>query len=599
MIKIDEQFNVPGVEPRAVWKLLADPHNVVECVQGATLGQEHEDGSFDGSLSIKFGPAKVTFRARIELELNEEEMVGRVTARGKDSQGGTRFRATMSFTVIEHPEGCGATVLVEGENELSGKLAGIVEAGAKIVVARMAADFADKLSARCAAMNSPVDQDEPESIYSLPSKDNSSRSSAISAVDSGVSPSQSPAPTASRVAAKNIDCLREMARKRLPCGIFEFVERGSDSEVALRNNRLVFDHLRLFPRGLVDVSQRSTKTMLFGREQSMPIAVAPTGAADLLWYKGEIELAKAAAAADVPFTVSARSMTLMENVAEVAGGRLWFQLQMWPERSTLHELLARVKTAGYEALVVTIDTVPATNCDYNGRHGFQGSPHIHQYNALDVARHPHWMFSVMARNLLSGTVPRREDYAEELRQSLIGQPGKAYSAPNNVALTWDDLLDLRKHWNGPLIVKGVMHPEDARRAVECGADGVVISNHGGRNFDSAMTSMEALSPVVDAVGQHTTVMIDGGFLCGADVVKALALGAKAVLLGRAPLYGLAAAGKVGAERVFEIFHESISQTMAYMGCGTLEQVTHTGVAPNSGWIQARKETGTQRYSRYG
>ena len=148
MIEINEQFDVPDAKPREVWDLLSDPHDVVECVQGATLGEQHEDGSFDGGLTVKFGPAKVTFRARIELELDGEAMVGRVTARGKDNQGGTRFRATMSFHVTEHAEQRGSTVLIEGENEISGKLAGIVEAGARIVVKRMAADFAEKLAAR-------------------------------------------------------------------------------------------------------------------------------------------------------------------------------------------------------------------------------------------------------------------------------------------------------------------------------------------------------------------------------------------------------------------------------------------------------------------
>lgn len=158
MIEIKEQFDVPGAAPRKVWDLLSDPHDVVECVEGATLGEQHEDGSFDGSLTVKFGPAKVTFRATIELDLDGDAMVGRVTSRGKDNQGGTRFRATMSFRVVENAQIEGSTVVVEGENEISGKLAGLVEAGAKIVVKRMSADFAEKLAARCAGMSSSPHQ---------------------------------------------------------------------------------------------------------------------------------------------------------------------------------------------------------------------------------------------------------------------------------------------------------------------------------------------------------------------------------------------------------------------------------------------------------
>jgi carbon monoxide dehydrogenase subunit G len=153
MIEINEQFDVPSARPRFVWDLLSDPHDVVGCVPGAALGEEHEDGSFDGSLTVKFGPAKVTFRARIELELDEAAMTGRVTARGKDNQGGTRFRASMSFAVTDHPEDSGTTVLIKGENEITGKLAGIVEAGAKIVIKRMAAEFSENLAARCAGAN--------------------------------------------------------------------------------------------------------------------------------------------------------------------------------------------------------------------------------------------------------------------------------------------------------------------------------------------------------------------------------------------------------------------------------------------------------------
>lgn len=155
MIEISERFDVPSAPPRVVWDLLSDPHSVVGCVPGATLGDEHDDGSFDGSLTVKFGPAKVTFRARIELEIDAASMVGRVTARGKDNQGGTRFRAMMSFKVIEHPEQEGSTVLIDGENEISGKLAGLVESGAKIVIKRMAAEFSERLAARCGG-SSPV-----------------------------------------------------------------------------------------------------------------------------------------------------------------------------------------------------------------------------------------------------------------------------------------------------------------------------------------------------------------------------------------------------------------------------------------------------------
>jgi isopentenyl diphosphate isomerase/L-lactate dehydrogenase-like FMN-dependent dehydrogenase len=380
-----------------------------------------------------------------------------------------------------------------------------------------------------------------------------------------------------KLVAYTVDDLRKAARRRLPKGLFEFVDRGCEDEVALKSNRLAFDRIRLYPRGLVDVSQRSARTVLFGREQNLPLAIAPTGAAGLLWYHGEIELAKAAAAAGVPFTLSTASITSMEKVAEAAGGRLWFQLYMWPDRRMSYQLIDRVKAAGYESLVVTVDTVVSPKRDYNHRNGFSVPIRINRHNALDVALHPAWLVNVMARYLLTSGIPRHENYPDELRRSLIDQPKKFGSTPKNETLTWEDLRVLRARWSGPLVVKGVMHPDDARKAAACGADGVIVSNHGGRNFDSAPTSIDALPSVVEAVGERMTVMVDSGFTRGSDVVKALALGAKAVLLGRAPLYGCAVAGAGGAKRALDIFGEDILRSLAYLGCTSIDKLVDVAI----------------------
>lgn len=378
-------------------------------------------------------------------------------------------------------------------------------------------------------------------------------------------------------ALTTVEDLRRAARRRLPRGLFEFVDRGSEDEVALRANRAAFDALRLVPRGLVDISQRSPSTRLFGRELAMPLAVAPTGAAGLLWYHGEVALARAAAAAGVPFTLSTASITSMEQVADEAGGRLWFQLYMWPDRRMSYQLIERVKAAGYEALVVTVDTVVTPKRDYNRRNGFSVPIRINRRNAVDVAQHPRWLCTVMLRYLLGSGVPRHENYPEELRRSLIDRPKGQGSTPKNETLTWDDLTQLRARWSGPLIVKGVMHADDARRALACGADGVIVSNHGGRNFDSAPSSIDVLPAIVDAVGERGTVLVDSGFTRGTDVVKALALGAKAVLVGRAPLYGVSVAGAAGAARALEIFREDIVRSMAYMGCNRVDELAQAGV----------------------
>lgn len=378
-------------------------------------------------------------------------------------------------------------------------------------------------------------------------------------------------------ALTTVEDLRLSARRRLPRGLFEFVDRGSEDEVALRANRAAFDDLRLVPRGLVDVSRRSPVARLFGRDLAMPLAVAPTGAAGLLWYHGEVELARAAAEAGVPFTLSTASITSMEQVADQAGGRLWFQLYMWPDRHMSYQLIERVKAAGYEALVVTVDTVVTPKRDYNRRNGFSVPIRINRRNAVDVALHPRWLTTVMLRYLLGSGVPRHENYPEELRRSLIARPKHQGSTPKNETLTWDDLKVLRTRWSGPLIVKGVMHADDARQALLCGADGVIVSNHGGRNFDSAPSSIDVLPSIVDAVGERCAVLVDSGFTRGTDVVKALALGAKAVLVGRAPLYGVSVAGAAGAARVLEIFREDIVRSMAYMGCNSVDELARAGV----------------------
>ena len=283
--------------------------------------------------------------------------------------------------------------------------------------------------------------------------------------------------------AYNIADLREMARRRLPRGIFEFVDRGSEDEVALRNNRTAFERIKLKPRTLIDVSKRSQEITLFGHLQQMPIAIAPTGTAGLMYYQGEIELARAAAAAGIPFTLATGSMTAMEEVAAKAGGRLWFQLYMWPDRSLSHKLVERAKAAGYHALVVTVDGAASGNREYNLRNGFTVPFSFTRRNVTDVLMHPGWMLGVLARYVFTSGMPRYENYPSDLRNKITARPmGK--SMLRNDSLTWDDLRVLRKLWPHTLIVKGILHPQDAVLAADCGADAVIVSNHGGRNLDS-------------------------------------------------------------------------------------------------------------------
>ena len=372
--------------------------------------------------------------------------------------------------------------------------------------------------------------------------------------------------------AYNIADLRKMALKRVPHGLFEFVDRGTEDEVSLRHNRAIFERIRLKPRNLVDVSKRSQEVTLFGKKHKMPIIIAPTGTAGLMWYEGEIALARAAAEAGVPFTLATGSMTAMEKVAEEAGGTLWFQLYMWPDRSLSHKLVERAKAAGYEALVVTVDGVVPGNREYNLRNGFTIPFTFTRGNITDVLRHPRWMLGVLGRYLVTTGMPRYQNYPTDIKYRITAGP-MGRSSMRNDSLNWDDLRALRKLWPHRLLVKGLLHPQDALMAADCGADGVIVSNHGGRNLDTVISPIEALPEVVDAVGKRVAVLVDSGFRRGTDVVKALAMGAHAVQIGRATLYGVAAGGEEGARRAISIFRGEIDRVIALLGCNSISELS--------------------------
>ena len=367
-----------------------------------------------------------------------------------------------------------------------------------------------------------------------------------------------------KLGAYNIADLREMARRRLPKGLFEFVDRGAEDEVALRNNRAAFERVKLITRTLVDVSGRSQEVTLFGHKQEMPLVIAPTGAAGLMWHNGEIEVARAAAAAGIPFTLSMGSLTPLEKVAEQAGGRLWFQIYMWADRSLSHKLIERVKQAGYHALVVTVDGLIAANREYNLRNGFTIPFTFNRRSIGDVLAHPRWLSSVILRYMLGTGLPRYENYPSEIKKRVTAAPMGAGLMKND-SIRWQDRADVRKAWPHTLIVKGILDPRDAMLAAECGADGVIVSNHGGRHLDSTTAPLDVLPAVADAVGKRVTVMVDSGFRRGSDVVKGVALGANAVLTGRPALYGCAVAGEAGAARALAIFREEIDRVLAMLG----------------------------------
>jgi isopentenyl diphosphate isomerase/L-lactate dehydrogenase-like FMN-dependent dehydrogenase len=374
----------------------------------------------------------------------------------------------------------------------------------------------------------------------------------------------------------NIWDLREAARRRLPRGVFDFVDRATEDHIAVANNRSAFERLKLRHRALVDVSGRSVATTLFGKPAALPMAIAPTGAAGLCWHQGELELAKAAAQAKIPLTLSTASMTAMEKIAEHGGpdkgGRLWFQLYVWSRRELSHELIQRAHRNGFEALIVTVDSPVSPNREYNTHNGFALPFKLTPRFAADVARHPAWAKDVLLKYFTGGGFPRHENYPEGYQRSILSGAG-AQQGMRADSLAWEDIARFRDMWPGVLMLKGVQRPDDAVKAIEHGVDGLVVSNHGGRNMDSAAATLDVLPEIAEAVNNRATIILDSGIRRGSDIAKALALGAKAVLTGRATLYGTAVGGAAGALRAVALLKNELDKTMAYTGCRTVEELS--------------------------
>jgi isopentenyl diphosphate isomerase/L-lactate dehydrogenase-like FMN-dependent dehydrogenase len=356
----------------------------------------------------------------------------------------------------------------------------------------------------------------------------------------------------------------------LPRGIWEYAERGTEDETAMARNRAAFERVTFRPRVLRAVQSVDTGTTIFGKPSAMPIALAPTGAAGLLWYQGDLALSRAAAAAGVPFTISSASTMDLEQIA-TAGGRLWFQLYYWEDRDLSHAVVDKAHDLGCEALFITLDMPVPPNREYIHRSGFGTPFRLNARNTLDVLSHPRWLAGVMGRYMLTGGIPTQANLPDRLRARVTkgAPPGALFKQDD---LDWDAVKVLRDRWPGKLVLKGVLHPQDAERALALGADGVVVSNHGGRALDSSIATIDALPDIVAAVGGRLTVLLDSGVRRGSDVVKAVALGADAVLAGRAPLYGLAAAGEAGVARSLELLRTETARTMAMLGASTVAEI---------------------------
>jgi isopentenyl diphosphate isomerase/L-lactate dehydrogenase-like FMN-dependent dehydrogenase len=282
-------------------------------------------------------------------------------------------------------------------------------------------------------------------------------------------------------------------------------------------------------------------------------------------------VAKAAAKAGVPCVVATNGMTSMEEIAEKAGGDLWFQLYMWSDKEMSFKLVDRVKSVGFRTLIVTVDGAVPTNREYNHRNGFEVPLTYTPRLLAQILARPGWLAGCLLQQFLRRGVPKFENYPQDLMDGLLSRKLKR-SILKNDSLHWNDLRALRDRWPGNLVVKGILHPDDAAMAADCGADGVIVSNHGGRNLDASVAPIQILPEIAARVGDRITVIVDSGFRRGTDVIKGLALGADFVMAGRPTLYGVAAAGEAGAARALEIFREEIGRVMGLLGLSTVDAI---------------------------
>lgn len=370
--------------------------------------------------------------------------------------------------------------------------------------------------------------------------------------------------------AISIADLAALAKRRLPKVVWDYLEGGAEDEITLRANREAIERLTFQPRVLAGGASRDLTVELFGARFATPFLIGPTGLNGLYWPDADLALARAAAKASVGFVLSTASNISLERVAEDVEGSRWFQLYPWGDSGFSDRLLERARRAGYSAIVVTVDSLVAGKRERDLRNGFAHQLRLTPRVIMDGLRHPAWLMSVW----MNGGAPRFENLTEFLGPGASANELAEFTrSRRNPALDWSDVERLKARWKGPLLVKGVLSACDVEAAVRAGVDGLVVSNHGGRQLDGAPASMDVLEEVVAASAGRLVVLVDSGFRRGADVAKAIALGASAVLLGRAPLYGLAAGGEAGVARALEILRDEVDRTLGLIGCSAVSQLS--------------------------
>lgn len=360
-----------------------------------------------------------------------------------------------------------------------------------------------------------------------------------------------------------------LAKKRLPPQLFAYVSGGCEDGQSLQANRAIFSDYEFNPRVLVDISKRSTRIELFGKTYSAPIGLAPMGISALTSYRGDIVLAKAAQDANVPAIMSGSSLIRMEDVALVAP-HTWFQAYLPGDMDEIRALIERIKTARFETLVITVDVACAANRENNVRAGFSTPLRPGLKLAWDGLTHPRWLYDVLLKTLIKHGMPHFENnYVTRGSPIISKHVERDFSDRGH--LTWEHIQGIRKQWNGPMVLKGILNSNDAKKAAQIGINGLIVSNHGGRQLDGSMAPLRALPSIADSF-KSGPVMLDGGVYRGSDVLKAMALGASCVFVGRPFNYAASVAGYEGIAHAIELLTKEVWRDMAFLGIQSLAEI---------------------------
>jgi L-lactate dehydrogenase (cytochrome) len=372
-----------------------------------------------------------------------------------------------------------------------------------------------------------------------------------------------------------VEDLRQLARKRVPRMFYDYADSGSWSETTYRANESDFSNIKLRQRVAIDVQTRNLRTQMIGQDVAMPVALAPTGFTGMQYADGEILAARAAEHFGIPFTLSTMSICSIEDVASHTKAPFWFQLYLMRDRGFIERLIERARAARCSALMLTLDLQILGQRHKDLKNGLSAPPKPTLANLLNLATKPRWCLAMLGtRRRHFGNIVGHVHGVEDM-SSLSAWTAQQFDP----RLSWDDVAWIKNRWGGKLILKGIMDPEDARRAVASGADALVVSNHGGRQLDGAPSAVQALPPVVEAVGTRIEVWMDGGIRSGQDALKAIALGARGTLIGRAFLYGLGALGQAGVTRCLEIIRNELDLTMAMCGRTDIRDVNRSILWP--------------------